>query len=940
MDICTLDFESAYSQTYSLSKMTTQKYLDSHMFEVIGVAMKMNDEECISCSGDKTTIYDFLKTIDWDKTALCAHNAMFDAGILNWHFSIRPKLIIDTLSMARALHGTSVGGSLAKLATYYDVGAKGTEVLDAKGKWRKDFSDDELAQYMAYCRNDVDLTREIFKRMAGSFNKTEIRLIDMTIRMFTEPYLCLDRATLERHLDDVRARKDRLLEECGIDKDELMSNPKLAQVLESFGVEPPMKISARTGKEAYAFAKSDEAFKALLDHDDERVQAIVAARLGVKSTLEETRTERFISICDDGEALPVPLKYYGAITGRWSATDSINLQNIPRGSKLKTAIVAPSGYSIVGADLSNVELRVGLAFAGQNDKLKMLGDGLDLYKDFAAGAFGVAYDQISDEERFVGKTACIAEGELVLTPQGLKPIEKITVDDRVWDGVEWVQHDGLIYQGVRDVIEYQGLRATPDHIVYLEDGTTSKFGTASNKRARIANTGNGRSAVASLGDSEYGNKEEFQERVHVARSKLRLRLSEMAASRLIHSWFIKKLPIMRGKTKPYGAGASARRRQIDSAAPEKGQCNASTLRESAGQGIQELWCTGDRISLRLHRGVRDLYERITQLCAEFIGRSHRQSWALCAGESALYYSQGASGESSQYLLRSLERATSTGERVARKPIHAVVHSLQVCKERYDRRRNNSERMGVSSQETQGVERAAAKVRVYDLLNAGPRHRFTVSGVLVSNCLSLIYGTGAKKLRAQCKMLSGKDIGEDFAQSVVDLYRQEYAFVKAAWYDAGKALDSIIDDSYTEIGLGELRLPVEGSRGIKLPSGLYMTYPELKEELDDKGRKQYVYKTYKGPVHIHPAKCFQNVIQALARCVMGEDMVRVHKRYPVSLTIHDAIYCAVKEDEAEQAVRDIVTELRKSPAWLPNMPLDAEGGYGKDLSFKMKKVLGA
>jgi hypothetical protein len=204
-------------------------------------------------------------------------------------------------------------------------------------------------------------------------------------------------------------------------------------------------------------------------------------------------------------------------------------------------------------------------------------------------------------------------------------------------------------------------------------------------------------------------------------------------------------------------------------------------------------------------------------------------------------------------------------------------------------------------------------------------------------LSLIYGTGAKKLRAQCKMLSGKDIGEDFAQHVVELYRDDYSSVKRAWYDAGKALIAIINNEREEIGLGELKLEVHGEKGIKLPSGLFMTYPGLKITEDEQGRKQYVYSTRKGPVHIYSAKCFQNVIQALARCVMGEAMVRVNKKYPVGLTIHDSLYFVIQSEQADEALFFIVEELRKSPSWLMAMPLDAEGGYGPDMAFKMHKV---
>lgn len=614
MDLYTLDFETFYDKDYSLSKkdVTTQRYVDDTRFETIGVAVKKNDEETVWLSGTHEEIRNWLHSFDWRSSFLLAHNALFDATILAWRFGIYPKVILDTLSMARAVLGMDAGGSLKALAERYELGVKGEEVIHAMGKRRIDFAEDELARYGEYCRNDVELTYALFKKLAPRFNKIEIALIDMTIKMHADPHFMLDRQMLEEHLVQVRENKEKLLAECGLDKENLMSNQKLAEVLEQFGVEAPKKISLRTGKETFAFAKSDEAFKDLLEHEDERVQAVIAARLGVKSTLEEKRTEKFIDIHEAGGALPVPLKYYGAITGRWSAIDGINLQNLPRASKLKKAIVPPLGYSIVGADLSNIELRVGLAFAGQNDKLKMLGEGLDLYKDFVAPIFNVPYDEVDEGQRFIGKTSQ---------------------------------------------------------------------------------------------------------------------------------------------------------------------------------------------------------------------------------------------------------------------------------------------------------------------------------------LSLIYGTGAKKLRAAIKADAkyGKDIGEELAEKIVSTYRQEYSQVKAAWYDAGKALDAIRFHEYAEIGLGPLTLKVEGAHGIKLPSGLYLTYPELRVSEDELGRKQYAYQTRKGKVSIHAAKCYQNVIQALARCVMGEAMVRVHKKYPVALTIHDALYMAVPTEEAEEVRRFIITELRKAPTWLPDMPLDAEGGIGDNLSFKMEKL---
>lgn len=610
-DIIVVDFETHYGKDYSLSKMSTQQYVDDPRFEVIGVAVKVGKEKTQWFTGTMEKTQKFLDQFNWANAIVIAHNAMFDATIMTWKFGVKPYLWADTLSMARAVHGTEVGGSLAKLAAHYALGEKGTEVINALGKRRQDMIDDgSLDAYGEYCINDVELTYALFKKLAPHFVADEVKLIDMTIRMHSEPTLMLDHDILEGHLETVRRKKDTLLERCGYDKSDLMSNPKFAELLRELGVQPPTKISITTGKETYAFAKSDDAMKQLLEHPNPDVQALVAARVGVKSTLEETRTERFLKMSEEGGALPVPLKYYGAMTGRWAATDGTNLQNLPRGSTLKKAIVAPEGFQIVGADLSNIELRVGLYFAGQLDKLNLLARGTDLYKDFASSVFNVPYDEVDEDQRFIGKTSQ---------------------------------------------------------------------------------------------------------------------------------------------------------------------------------------------------------------------------------------------------------------------------------------------------------------------------------------LSLIYGTGAKKLRNAIKMMSGKDIGEGFANNIVQKYRQDYPMVKGSWYEGERVLQSILNHEAFSFGRNpNLTLDVHGNMGIKLPSGLFLRYPNLRQVMTD-GRTEWLYSSRAERVRIHGPKCFQNTIQALARCVMGESMVRIHKVFPVALTIHDAVYCVVPDDQVEAAKRLIVSELKQEPEWAPGLPLDAEVGAAQSLSFKMGKL---
>ena len=414
MDLITIDFETYYDKDFSLSKLTTEEYVRDHQFEVIGVGIKVNNEGTEWASGTREQLKQYLHTFNWAESMVLAHNTLFDGAILSWVFDIHPRVYTDTLCIARALHGVEVGGSLRALSERYQIGIKGTEVLNALGKRRADFSEQDLALYGDYCINDVELTYKLFNIfLKKGFPKQELMIIDMTLRMFTEPFLELDIGLLEQHLEDTRERKDQLLEDAGVSKEDLMSNPKFAAVLEGLGVKPPMKISLRTGKETFAFAKTDEGFKALATHEDDRVQAAVAARLGTKSTLEETRTQRFIGIGKRG-TLPVPVRYYAAHTGRWGGDDKINMQNLPsRGlnaKKLKRSILAPEGHTLIDCDSSQIEARVLAWLAGQNDITRSFANNEDVYKVMASRIYGVPEDKITKEQRFVGKTTILGAG--------------------------------------------------------------------------------------------------------------------------------------------------------------------------------------------------------------------------------------------------------------------------------------------------------------------------------------------------------------------------------------------------------------------------------------------------------------------------------------------------------------------------------------------------
>ena len=600
MQVITLDFETYYSQSFSLSKVTTEEYIRSPEFETIGVSVKVDDGEAVWFSGPWADTKNFLNRFDWDNAIAVAHNAMFDMAILNWVYDIRPKRIADTLSMARALGAGSV--SLKNLVSHYKLGEKGDEVVNALGKGRLDFDEASLRRYGAYCKNDTELTYKLFNVLGPDFPVSELRLIDLTIRMFSEPVLELHEGALKAHLDCVRFDKEALLRKVEADKEELMSNPKFAEVLKLYNVIPPTKISPTTGKETLALGKNDEEFKALLEHENHDVQALVAARLGVKSTLEETRTERFIGIAKRGK-LPIPLRYYAAHTGRWGGDDKVNMQNLPRKSPLKDAMLAPKGYRLIDSDSSQIEARTLAWLAGQNDLVVAFDNGEDVYKIMAAEIYNKAEEDINHAERFVGKTTILGCG---------------------------------------------------------------------------------------------------------------------------------------------------------------------------------------------------------------------------------------------------------------------------------------------------------------------------------------YGMGAAKFKKQLKTF-GVDISEDEAQGIIDTYRKHYLAIPRLWREAGSILDTIIDNKTKKFGRNDL-LVVEGEKGIRLPNGLYLRYPNLRKQNNDDGKSEYVYDTKKGkttvPNRIYGGKVVENVCQALARIIIGEQMLLIAKKYKVVMTVHDAIGCVVPEGDVDVALENIQMFMRVRPNWALELPLNCEAGAGK------------
>jgi hypothetical protein len=414
-----LDYETYYSPEYSLKRMTPAEYVLDPRFECIGCAVKEEGEPAYWVDG--VDLPDFFADLTPQETCLVSHNALFDMTINAWRYNFVPRLMVDTMGIARACLGHKLKSlSLASVAQELGIGMKGGTVHKVAGMGSVAIKQAGLYdEYIAYAINDAELCEQIYDKLVRSkiFPVNELVVMDMVLRCAIEPQFLLDQNVLALHHHTIKSAKEQLLARIGVGKDELMSNEKFAQALLSLGVEPPRKTSLATGKETWAFSKTDPEFMALEDHPDESVQALFAARLGIKSTLEETRTQTFMRIANltwpsnKPSMMPMPLRYSGAITHRLSGDWKLNVQNMPRGGALRRALIAPPGHLVLAADASQIEARIVAWICDQTDLVQQFANGEDVYSSFASKVFERPINKKDDPaERFIGKTAILGLG--------------------------------------------------------------------------------------------------------------------------------------------------------------------------------------------------------------------------------------------------------------------------------------------------------------------------------------------------------------------------------------------------------------------------------------------------------------------------------------------------------------------------------------------------
>lgn len=443
--IVTLDFETYYDKGYTLSgKINVSEYIRDDRFHAHGVGIKIGNNETIWYTGKK--ISQALREVDWSRSAMLAHNTAFDGFICSQQYDVKPAFYLDTLSMARAAHGHHMRHDLDTVAKAHGLAGKKKRSALADTKGKLELTDEEERALGEYCIDDVNDTYQIFWRLYDHIPDDELRLIDITQRMFCDPVLEVDIPRVQAELEAEIGAKTAALLRSGAQVADLMSNQKFAALLQNAGVTPPLKISPSTGRQTFAFAKSDLDFQELLEHPDPAVAALAEARLKIKSTIGETRAARFIEAGKDGMKLPVLLNYAGTHTHRWSGGNKMNLQNLKRGGELRRSILAPAGYAVVVADSAQIEARVLAWLAGQADILDAFANKRDVYKLMASEIFGVPESEVTEEQRFIGKCCVLGLG-YGMGPNRLRQmLEQGVMGPKVTLSIEECQYIVSIYR--------------------------------------------------------------------------------------------------------------------------------------------------------------------------------------------------------------------------------------------------------------------------------------------------------------------------------------------------------------------------------------------------------------------------------------------------------------------------------------------------------------
>ena len=953
-------------ETYSdvdLSKCGLYRYVEGD-FHILILAYAFDDEEVtvVDMAQGEQIPQEVLAAIDDPQVIKAAWNAQFERTCIGHYLGRRlspdgwrcSMVHAASLSLPLALKNAAkvlktceqkdrAGENLIK---YFSVPCKPTKSNGGRTRNLPEHDPQGWQRFKEYCAQDVRTERDIRKRL----------------ERFPMPDKEWDFYHMDQRINDRGVRIDTELVRQAIACDLMLSDEMSRRAYALTGLENPNSVSQlkswleTRGIEVVSLGKKDVAAM-ITDLDRNSCDQEALDMLKLRLQMAKSSVKKYQAaercVCADGRARGL-FQFYGASrTGRFSGRH-IQLQNLPQNhistldearelvkmgelqmlesiygnvpdilsQLIRTMLVPKEGCEFIVADFSAIEARVLAWLAGEQWRLDAFRKGEDIYCASASQMFGVPVVKhgVNGELRQKGKVAelaCIAEGSLVLTNKGLVAIEDVTIEHLLWDGVEWVKHDGVIYKGEREVIEYDGLTATPDHPVWIEGKKGPvHLGFAASIKAHLIQTGDGGKAIR-LGKD------------HISRTTVERQDEHLLRSDPMHGmWF----DTVAGVGKPH-KGVIKRLSELFAAktdthvARSEADCCKTAMRKPKGQTVLQLWRPRHSFFFsKCNRGGAISDQSIWSSRQGDGNRSDQYQWGLRSWQYSFCASLGKLCQSAKKCAFALRPGILA--------LCSVCCNQEIITGTFQGRDYPGCGNG-GVREEKKLALHPGKVRVYDIRNAGRRHRFTVSGKLVHNC-GYQGGTGALISMGALSM----GLREEELPDIIEQWRAASPHIVQFWWDMEKAATETVKTHEEHIA-GRIRFQYySGTLWMVLPSGRKLAYLKPKLQPNRFGRMSLTFEGVGNAAgsggwsrqETYGGKLSENCTQATARDILTEAMWRLEQAgFAIIAHVHDEVI--IEAPIGKYPVDEVCKRMAENPDWCPDCPLAAAGYLAPNYYFK-------
>lgn len=953
-------------ETYSdvdLSKCGLYRYVEGD-FHILILAYAFDDDEVtvVDMAQGEQIPQEVLAVIDDPQVIKAAWNAQFERTCIGHYLGRRlspdgwrcSMVHAASLSLPLALKnaakvlktGEQKDRAGENLIRYFSVPCKPTKSNGGRTRNLPEHDPQGWQKFKEYCAQDVRTERDIRKRL----------------EQFPMPDKEWDFYHMDQRINDRGVRIDTELVRQAIACDLMLSDEMSRRAYALTGLENPNSVSQlkswleARGIEVVSLGKKDVAAM-ITDLDRNSCDQEALDMLKLRLQMAKSSVKKYQAaercVCADGRARGL-FQFYGASrTGRFSGRH-IQLQNLPQNhistldearelvkmgelkmlesiygnvpdilsQLIRTMLVPKEGCEFIVADFSAIEARVLAWLAGEQWRLDAFRKGEDIYCASASQMFGVPVVKhgINGELRQKGKVAelaCIAEGSLVLTNKGLVAIEDVTTEHLLWDGVEWVKHDGVIYKGEREVIEYDGLTATPDHPVWIEGKKGPvHFGFAASIKAHLIQTGDGGKAIR-LGKDHISRKTVERQDEHLLCSDPMhgMWFDAVAGVGKPHKGVIKRLPeLFAAKTDTPVARSEA-------------DCCKTAVRKPQGQTVLQLWRPRHSFFFsKCNRGGAIPDQSIWSSRQGDGNRSDQYQWGLRSWQYSFCASLGKLCQSAKKCAFALRPGILA--------LCSVCCNQEIITGTFQGRDYPGCGNG-GVREEKKLALHPGKVRVYDIRNAGRRHRFTVSGKLVHNCG---YQGGAGALISMGALSMG--LREEELPDIIEQWRAASPHIVQFWWDMEKAATETVK-THEEHMAGRIRFQYySGTLWMVLPSGRKLAYLKPKLQPNRFGRMSLTFEGVGNAAgsggwsrqETYGGKLSENCTQATARDILTEAMWRLEQAgFAIIAHVHDEVI--IEAPIGKYPVDEVCKRMAENPDWCPDCPLAAAGYLAPNYYFK-------